>query len=96
MNAPNSVRRLAGAFLFPLLVSGAAATAQDAKPAAVIAPAPAPKQQGQDELKELRKKKLAKPVFERAAWRLDFDAAKQEAKASGQLLLVYFTRSYAH
>lgn len=95
MNASALVRRLAGAF-FVLSVGGAAATAQEAKPAATIAPAPAAKLQDQEQLKELRKKKLAKPVFEHAAWRTDFDAAKKEAKAKDQLLLVYFTRSYAY
>ena len=57
---------------------------------------PAAAQKSQQELAELRAEKLAKPVFARVPWRLDFDAAKAEAKADGKLLFAYFTRSYAY
>jgi hypothetical protein len=57
------------------------------------APAQAP---SQAELVQRRTEKLAKPVFKQAAWLFDFDEAKQQAAAQDKLLLVYFTRSYAH
>ena len=93
MIVPTSVRRVLGASLITLFAATGAA--QGTKPA-TIAPAPAPKAQGQEELIALREKKLAKEVFKNAAWRTDFDAAKAEAKKDGKLLLVYFTRSYAY
>lgn len=51
--------------------------------------------QGQEELQQKRQQKLDKPVFKRAAWLADYDAARAQAKQSGTLLLVLFTRSYA-
>ncbi len=50
----------------------------------------------QDELKQLRAEKLAKPVFQKADWMTDYDAARAKAKEEGKLLFAYFTRSYAH
>lgn len=49
----------------------------------------------QDKLIQQREEKLAKPVFQNAAWRTDYDAARAEAKKDGKLILTYFTRSYA-
>lgn len=57
--------------------------------------AAAPVPQGQEELKQKRQQKLDKPVFKRAAWIADYDAARAQAKQAGTLLLVLFTRSYA-
>lgn len=65
-----------------------------AAPARLVA-APAPMPLSQDELKTRRTEKLAKPVFQKAAWLTDYDAARAEAKKSGKLILTYFTRSYA-
>ncbi len=65
------------------------------KPAVLIAPPVPARQQTQQELKQKRTDKLQKPVFQNAAWRLDYDAAREEARKDGKLLLVYFTRSYA-
>jgi hypothetical protein len=88
----------AGALLAP-------GTAQDVKPAipikpagqpaATIQPAPAPPQKSQEELRKLREEKLGKPVFKKADWVFDFDAAKARAAAEGKVILTYFTRSYA-
>ena len=52
-------------------------------------------QPSQEQLIELRTKKLAKPVFQLAKWETDYDAARAAAKKDGKLLFVYFTRSYA-
>ena len=38
---------------------------------------------------------LAKPVFQAAAWHLDYGKAQAEAAREDKLILVYFTRSYA-
>lgn len=59
---------------------------------ASVATAQAP---DQDKLIQQRADKLAKPVFQNAAWRLDYDAARVEARKDGKLILTYFTRSYA-
>src|SRR5262245_60187347 len=48
-----------------------------------------------EELQKRRAAKLGKPVFQNAAWVLDYDAARKAAKDSGKLVLAYFTRSYA-
>lgn len=72
--------------------------AQEAKPATKIAPPPAAEaKQGpsQAELVEMRTKKLAKPVFQKAPWVTDYDQARRQAKQEGKLLFTYFTRSYA-
>jgi hypothetical protein len=50
----------------------------------------------QEQLVELRKEKLAKEVFKKAPWVVDYDAARQEAKKTGKPIFAYFTRSYAH
>lgn len=49
----------------------------------------------QAELKELFAKKLALPWVANAPWITDFAAAKAAAKAKGQPVFAYFTRSYA-
>lgn len=61
-----------------------------------VAAAQGPTQPTQDELKQKRAEKLGKPVFHRAAWQFDYDQARALAKQEGKLLLVYFTRTYAH
>lgn len=71
---------------------------QDPQPAARITQPPAAaNRQGptQEQLVELRTKKLAKPVFQKAPWVMDYDKARAQAKAEGKLLFTYFTRSYA-
>jgi len=62
----------------------------------LIAGLPAQQQKSQEELKQLRTEKLAKPVFQKAPWLSDYDAARAEAKKTGRPLFTYFTRSYAH
>lgn len=52
-------------------------------------------QKSQEELKAQREEKLAKPVFKKAPWMTDYDAAREQAKKEGKLLFAYFTRSYA-
>ena len=49
----------------------------------------------QEQLVKLRTEKLAKEVFKKADWVMDYDKARAEAKKSGKLLFTYFTRSYA-
>ncbi|GAB4148657.1 MAG: hypothetical protein Fur0037_16980 [Planctomycetota bacterium] len=67
-----------------------------ARRAARIVPARPMPPLSQEELRKRRAEKLAKPVFAKAAWRTDYDAARKEARETGKLILVYFTRSYAH
>jgi hypothetical protein len=55
----------------------------------------APPQPSQDDLKAKRTEKLAKPVFTKAPWVMDYDKAREQAKKEDKLLLTYFTRSYA-
>ncbi len=50
----------------------------------------------QEQLVELRTEKLAKEVFKKASWVVDYDAARRRAKESGKPIFAYFTRSYAH
>ena len=50
----------------------------------------------QEQFIELRKEKLAKAVFQKADWMLDYDAARAKAKAEHKPIFAYFTRSYAH
>jgi hypothetical protein len=99
---PMHTSTLSGGLLAAMLLAvptlaqaGGTDPAPATKPAARIQ-APAPQKQGptQDQLQELRAKKLAKEVFQNAAWTTDFDAAKKDAKAQDKLILVYFTRSY--
>lgn len=49
----------------------------------------------QEALKAKRAEKLAKPVFQKAKWQLDYDQARAAAKQQGKWVLAYFTRSYA-
>ena len=49
----------------------------------------------QEQLIELRAKKLAKSVFHAPVWETDYDAARARAKSEGKLIFAYFTRSYA-
>jgi hypothetical protein len=42
-----------------------------------------------------RDKKLKEPFLSKAAWTTDYDKAREEARKSGKLIFVYFTRSYA-
>ncbi|GDY02865.1 hypothetical protein LBMAG49_21940 [Planctomycetota bacterium] len=55
-----------------------------------------PKQPTQEELIVMRDEKLALPVFKKANWTFDYDAARAESKQSGKPIFVYFSRSYAH
>ena len=88
-----------------LFVGAALLVAQDppkppatvpAKPIRLVAPTAPAQEPSQDELKQKRADKLAKPVFQKAPWLFDYDAAKAQAKKEGKLVLAYFTRSYAH
>jgi len=56
-------------------------------------PAPLQPQQSQAELKQLRDSKLARPVFQKATWQVDYEAARAQAKTEDKALLAYFTRS---
>lgn len=40
-------------------------------------------------------KKLESPFLKKAAWVLDYDAARAKAKAEKKPIFAYFTRSYA-
>lgn len=87
---PTSILPLA-ALLAALLP---AQTPEPAKPAQPVQRAqPAPKTP--EELTKLRAEKLAKPVFQKAAWIADYDEARAQAKKDGKLIFAYFTRSYA-
>jgi hypothetical protein len=46
-------------------------------------------------LQEKLDAKLQEPFAKNCAWVLDYDDALAQAKASGKLILGYFTRSYA-
>lgn len=46
------------------------------------------------EQQRLKAAKLARQVFARAEWLVDYDAAREQAKESGKLILTYFTRSF--
>ncbi len=46
-------------------------------------------------LEQRRNEKLGKPVFARAEWLADYDAALARAAKDGKLVLLYFTRSFA-
>lgn len=48
----------------------------------------------QEELMARRTVVMAAPVFTRAPWLFDYEAARAAAKAKGQLIFVYCTRSY--
>ena len=49
----------------------------------------------QDEYKQMRAETLAKEVFKKAPWLLDYDKARETAQIEGKLIFAYFTRSYA-
>jgi hypothetical protein len=50
----------------------------------------------QDDLKILRATKLARPVFKKAPWTFDYDAAREQARRDNKPVFAYFARSYAH
>lgn len=60
-----------------------------------LLPAQNRQQPSQEQLTTLRAEKLAKPVFQKAPWVMDYDKAREQAKKDGKLLFAYFTRSYA-
>ena len=64
--------------------------------ALALTPALPAQTKSQDELVWEREKKLAKPVFQKANWILDYDEARAEAKKQGKFLFTYFSRSYAY
>lgn len=82
------------------MLAGTGTAQQDPKPSVpatkLTAPTTPAQPPVQDELKKLRAAKLAKPVFKQAAWHTDYDQVRADAKRDGKLILVYFTRSYAH
>ena len=49
----------------------------------------------QEKLVALRDKKMGSAFLRAAPWQTDFDQAKAAAKERGQLIFVYFTRSFA-
>ena len=49
----------------------------------------------QDQLKQQRADKVAEAWFTGAGWTDDYDVAREKAKASGKLILAYFTRTYS-
>ena len=51
--------------------------------------------QSQDDLKDLRRKKLSKSWLKKASWLTDYDRAKKQAEQQGKIIFAYFTRSYA-
>lgn len=80
--------------LLPTLLAVAAGAQEPVKPVR-LQPPPQPQEKSQDELAQLRAEKLAKPVFAKAPWLTDYDAARAKAKAEAKPIFVYFTRSYA-
>ena len=50
----------------------------------------------QAELVARRDEKRALPVFEKADWTFDYDAALARARKEDKPVFVYFTRSYSH
>ena len=88
---------LALLFAVPLCAQEGEKPAPRTVPALKLQAMPAQPAQGpsQEELKQRLAEKLAKPVFQKAAWLTDYDAARKQAAADDKLLLVYFTRSYA-
>ena len=48
----------------------------------------------QDSLEEKYQKKLKEPFLTKAAWVLDYDKAKEEARKAGKPIFAYFTRSF--
>jgi hypothetical protein len=62
---------------------------------ATLLPAQNRPQPSQDDLKQKRAEKLAKPVFQKAPWVVDYDQAREQAMKDGKVIFAYFTRSYA-
>ncbi|MBL8695539.1 MAG: hypothetical protein JNJ88_15715 [Planctomycetes bacterium] len=90
---------LSGALALTALLG--AAPAQDPGkgpiPATPLKPAaPAPTTYDQEKMKAEYEKKLAKPFLKKAGWLTDYDKARAEAKKSGKLIFIYFTRSFAY
>ena len=48
-----------------------------------------------DELQAKYEKKIAKPFVAAGGWVLDYDQAREQAKAEDKLIFIYFTRSYS-
>jgi hypothetical protein len=46
-------------------------------------------------LEEKRDKKLASEFLKKAAWFIDYDKAREEAKKTGKPIFGYFTRSFS-
>jgi hypothetical protein len=91
---------LAGTLSLSFLCAGHVAAQDPPKPASKalrkITPAPRAAEKSQEELIAMRDKILAKPVFQKAHWRTDYDKARAEAKQTGKPIFAYFTRSYAY
>lgn len=51
--------------------------------------------QEQEALIRKRDQKLQSAFLKKAAWRTDYDKAREEARKSGKLIFAYFTRSYS-
>lgn len=51
-------------------------------------------ERSQDEYKQMRAETLAKEVFKKAPWLLDYDKARETAKQEGKLIFAYFTKSF--
>ena len=83
--------------LMSLVLTCAVSTTSAQTPAAPVRPTAQAPKASQDDLIAKRDAKLKLPVFNRAdaKWTFDYDAARAEAKKTGKLLFVYFTRSYA-
>ncbi len=64
--------------------------------ALALTPALPAQTKSQEDLIAEREKKLAKPLFQEAAWFFDYDEARAEAKKQGKLLFTYFSRSYSY
>ena len=47
------------------------------------------------ELQDKYEKKIAKQFVADGGWVLDYDEARQRAKAEDKLIFIYFTRSYS-
>jgi hypothetical protein len=81
-----------------LLATALCAQGDKAAPAIKLQPATvsgAGQEVDQETLIAKRDEKLKKEFLKKADWLLDYDRARAEAKKTGKVLLVYFTRSYA-
>lgn len=79
-----------------LVAQGETAPALPLPPKQRAAGATAQDKTSQKELIRLRDEKLALPVFKKADWTFDYDAARARAKKEGKVIFTYFSRSYAH